>query len=219
MAIATRIVHASFSFALLLTVGIATVRGDVIYSGTTDGPWQNGASSNQLAQTFTTGSSAMTLDSVSVWMRNASEDSEFASDGSLSLFLYAANPQPTGSSLLTIVDNQFYGEWSDGWVGATGLNYSLSANTTYAVVFAATAESTISWKYNDSTSIASSITPTPSFSSWHSGDDGATWGSAAPTTGFNMVVSATAVPEPSTYAMALAGLTCGGFSMWRRKRA
>jgi len=28
------------------------------------------------------------------------------------------------------------------------------------------------------------------------------------------------VPEPSTYAMALASLACGGFSMWRqRKRA
>ena len=28
-----------------------------------------------------------------------------------------------------------------------------------------------------------------------------------------------AVPEPSTYAMALVGLTCGGYSLWRRKRA
>jgi hypothetical protein len=29
-----------------------------------------------------------------------------------------------------------------------------------------------------------------------------------------------AVPEPSTYAMALAGLACGGYSMFkRRKRA
>lgn len=26
------------------------------------------------------------------------------------------------------------------------------------------------------------------------------------------------VPEPSTYAMALAGLACGGFSMWRRRK-
>jgi hypothetical protein len=26
-----------------------------------------------------------------------------------------------------------------------------------------------------------------------------------------------AVPEPSTYAMALAGLVCGGYSMWRRR--
>ena len=28
----------------------------------------------------------------------------------------------------------------------------------------------------------------------------------------------TAVPEPSTYAMALAGVACGGFSMWRRRK-
>jgi sulfatase modifying factor 1 len=27
-----------------------------------------------------------------------------------------------------------------------------------------------------------------------------------------------AVPEPSTYCMALAGLACGGYSMWRRRR-
>jgi hypothetical protein len=32
---------------------------------------------------------------------------------------------------------------------------------------------------------------------------------------FSLAVAA--VPEPSTYAMALAGLACGGFSMWRRR--
>jgi len=36
--------------------------------------------------------------------------------------------------------------------------------------------------------------------------------------GFRLA-SPVAVPEPSTYAMALAGLACGGYSMWRRKRA
>ena len=30
--------------------------------------------------------------------------------------------------------------------------------------------------------------------------------------------SVQAVPEPSTYAMALAGLACGGYSMWRRRK-
>jgi T5SS/PEP-CTERM-associated repeat protein/autotransporter-associated beta strand protein len=35
------------------------------------------------------------------------------------------------------------------------------------------------------------------------------------TTGF---ISITAVPEPSTYAMALAGLACGGWQMFRRRR-
>jgi hypothetical protein len=35
-----------------------------------------------------------------------------------------------------------------------------------------------------------------------------------------VTASITAVPEPSTYAMALAGLACGGYSMfWRRKQA
>jgi hypothetical protein len=31
-------------------------------------------------------------------------------------------------------------------------------------------------------------------------------------------ISITAVPEPSTYAMALAGLACGGWQMFRRRR-
>jgi hypothetical protein len=31
--------------------------------------------------------------------------------------------------------------------------------------------------------------------------------------------SLSVVPEPSAFAIALAGLACGGFSMWRRKRA
>jgi formylglycine-generating enzyme required for sulfatase activity len=35
--------------------------------------------------------------------------------------------------------------------------------------------------------------------------------------GFRLA-SPVAVPEPSTYAMALAGLACGGYSMWRRLR-
>ena len=36
--------------------------------------------------------------------------------------------------------------------------------------------------------------------------------------GFRLA-SPVAVPEPSTYAMALAGLACGGYSMFRRRRA
>lgn len=32
------------------------------------------------------------------------------------------------------------------------------------------------------------------------------------------VLTFTAVPEPSSYAVALAGLTCGGYSLWRRRK-
>ena len=31
-------------------------------------------------------------------------------------------------------------------------------------------------------------------------------------------ISIMGVPEPSTYAMALAGIACGGYSMWRRRK-
>jgi formylglycine-generating enzyme required for sulfatase activity len=36
---------------------------------------------------------------------------------------------------------------------------------------------------------------------------------------FGFRLAAVAVPEPSTYAMALAGLACGGYSLFRRRRA
>jgi hypothetical protein len=34
----------------------------------------------------------------------------------------------------------------------------------------------------------------------------------------SVIGTVAAVPEPSTYAMALAGLACGGYSMFRRRR-
>ena len=45
----------------------------------------------------------------------------------------------------------------------------------------------------------------------------ANFGGAGNVTGQVMLLTV-AVPEPSTYAMALAGLACGGFGMWRRRK-
>jgi len=38
------------------------------------------------------------------------------------------------------------------------------------------------------------------------------------TYGYQIATTAVALPEPSTYAMALAGLACGGYSLFRRRR-
>ncbi|MFM9025094.1 MAG: PEP-CTERM sorting domain-containing protein [Planctomycetaceae bacterium] len=43
------------------------------------------------------------------------------------------------------------------------------------------------------------------------------WGNA--TTGFSLGLSTQAVPEPATCAMALVGLACGGYSLFRRRHA
>ena len=47
-----------------------------------------------------------------------------------------------------------------------------------------------------------------------------TFGVASVETTINAPIAAgaVAVPEPSTYAMALAGLACGGWQMWRRRK-
>jgi hypothetical protein len=36
--------------------------------------------------------------------------------------------------------------------------------------------------------------------------------------GNNLVLHVAPVPEPSTCVMALAGLACGGYSTWRRRK-
>ena len=61
------------------------------------------------------------------------------------------------------------------------------------------------WSFSDPfyLSSSSSISEDPSF-----GSSGIGFRLAAPVV----------VPEPSTYAMALAGLACGGWQMWRRRR-
>jgi hypothetical protein len=48
-----------------------------------------------------------------------------------------------------------------------------------------------------------------------------TTGSVSASSGSNRIdnVSVTAVPEPSTCASLLAGLACGGYSLFRRRRA
>ena len=47
---------------------------------------------------------------------------------------------------------------------------------------------------------------------------GSTWSNYAAGTSASVSLSAAPVPEPSTYAVALAGLACGGYSMFRRRR-
>jgi sulfatase modifying factor 1 len=60
-------------------------------------------------------------------------------------------------------------------------------------------------RWGDSGNLSSSDSPT----NWQSYED--------PTTGFRLA-SPVAVPEPSTWAMGLAGLACGGWQMWRRRQ-
>ena len=164
----------------------------------------------------------MTLNSVSVWIRNASENNGFSVPSSMNLWLYAAdiNNKPTGSALYTVFNSYGFGQWADEKPVATSLSYSLSANTTYLLVMQGSSGGTIGWKYQGATAPTSSISPTPTFYNWRSTDSGATWSDAAPTAGFNMIVNATAapVPEPGTWAAAVLLVGAAGYVRWRKRK-
>ena len=163
----------------------------------------------------------MTLTNVSVWIRNATENNGSSVPSTLTLRLYATdgNNKPTGTNLLTLINNQSIGAWGDGWVSSGAVNFSLSSNKTYAVVMLGSSGGTLGWKYQNTNSPTSSISPTPTFYNWRSTDSGATWADAAPTTGFNMLVNATPapIPEPGTWAAAALLVGAAGYVRWRRR--
>lgn len=199
----------------LLWGGAATLPASQIYYQSTDGGWVNVSGNGRLAQTFSTGTSPMVLNSVGAWIRNANASNTSSTTSSLTLNLFAvdANFKPTGSSLLTI-GTATWGAWGDGFSTFSSLNFNLAANTTYAVVMSGTG--TMSWKYAASVSPTSTISPAPIFYDWTSADSGANWSNAAPTTGFNMIVDASAVPEPSSASLLVVGI--GGLLAFRRRR-
>lgn len=215
-------------FAFLLSA-VTLGRADLIYYLDDDGPFlgpNQVTSSSWNAQTFSTGTQAMTLDSIAVKIRN-----ESGSPASINLDLYSVDAfnKPTGSSLLSLASGYTLVPWYNN--GGTGdnttfaTNFSLAANTTYAVVMSAPSGAP-GWKSNDDPlSITSSIVPTPTFYSWRSTDSGSSWSavsfSSPNSVGFNMIVSATPnapVPEPGTWAAAALLLGAAGYVCWRRAK-
>jgi formylglycine-generating enzyme required for sulfatase activity len=60
------------------------------------------------------------------------------------------------------------------------------------------------------------FSPSGPFFQTHVSRDGRDFGGISEGSGLGFRIAA--VPEPSTYAMAFAGLGCGGYSMWRRRK-
>ena len=159
-----------------------------------------------VAQAFTTTSAAHVLDEVSLplwrsgeatgpyiiqlWDATGNDGTPGAQVGSALFSGLAQNLSTTPGALLTIPN----------------LNITLSPNTTYYLVSgntSVTPTADFMWALSD--------TNTSNFFEFSEGS----WGGPYPS---NLKMRITAVPEPSTVAMALAAIACGGWSLRRRTR-
>ncbi|MCE9629778.1 MAG: PEP-CTERM sorting domain-containing protein [Planctomycetia bacterium] len=142
------------------------------------------------------------------------KDSEDPATGFLNWLIYTDN---SGLPGLPIAGNPIYNmnvaglTTSYSTVSTGALNVSLSPSTTYWLVF--NGESLSSGVLQLLESVGPSGVGGPF--------KAASYQSSGPWSGNSAVAPSgviTAVPEPSTCAMALAGLACGGYSMWRRRK-
>jgi hypothetical protein len=208
------VAHAGIVFGNLGQSGDGLIdSGNVAQIGST----VSGSSGNRFAIAFVTGSNSDFLQVQSVVL-GLGDISPFST---AILKLVDDNVGfPTGSTLATsslvVQSNSLY------TFGLGGV--SLAANTKYWVTLEAqdsTAPSTFSWLRVDSaespTGLNGSGYTFPAGGGMRSTNDGA-WTTRSDAN--TLSISVTAVPEPSTCMMALAGLACGGYLVSRRpKRA
>ena len=205
--------------ALLVVVGFAcgiVARAQTVVlsnlSSTRSSQVSLSATAYQAAPFTTDSSSSYSLNSVTLGLAAATNTS-----GNFFVAIYSGVSQPT-----TLVTN---GQLSGNSNPASAGNYSFTAGATVAL-----APSTTYWVVAGVTSGAgvykwqTNTTDAYSVSSWlqvpdgfgHSVNAGGTWSTGTTTTPQVFEISATAIPEPSTYA-GLVGLTVLGFAAYRRR--
>ena len=155
-----------------------------------------------VAQAFTTSATPGTLTSVAVWLRNNA-----GSTGTYTVTLYASAGGQPAAVLSTLASSVSVVPYYDGTPVITpGTAPALSPNTTYFIEISGS--SGMVWKGGTSAP-TTSVTPTPSFTSFASSDSGATWGSLTGVYRDATIVvnEQAAVPDAPTIGTATAGNT------------
>ncbi len=203
----------AITFLLLLATSVA--RGQVlVLSNVTEtfsaGSWLNVNATQWLGQPFTTGSSSFTLNSVSM---------EFVAGGTSTGFafrLYTAGVGQPGTLLETLTPSA--NPNTGGTITFTSTNSTqLDANTSYWVVASVTSTQAARANMTSSTGETSAYGWTFSDIRYQSANSGASWATRTTFPRLSITATASAIPEPSTYA-ALAGVAVLGLAVYRRRR-
>lgn len=206
------VAHAGIVFGNLGSSGTGAIdSGNVAQIGST----VSGSSGNRFAIAFVTGSDSSFLQVQSVTL-GLGDISPFST--AILTLVNDNSGSPTGATLATnsllVQSNGLY------TFGLGGV--SVAANTTYWVTLEAqdpTAPSTFSWLRGDPQGVPAGLNGSgytfPTSGGMRSQNDGA-W--AARPEAETLSITVTAVPEPSSVAMALAALACGGYLVRSRRR-
>lgn len=201
-------------FALLGAATPGVADAGIVYEVNTTGATQIGSKNNGgvfIGQSFNSGPNNLLTSATLQINRNALG----AGDFTLNLHAVTGSPNAylkTGSSLAAATfTNSILSETLGDFYEFTNLEWPMSPNTDYMIGIASETDPTVKWTLNQSAAQNSGT----GFLTGYSG-----FNAQAGTNVDNGRHGATiaAVPEPSTYAMALAGLLCGGYSLLRRRK-
>jgi hypothetical protein len=173
-----------------------------------------------LGQSFVSGSGVQ-LTSVKALLSS----SNLLSTGTAQIALWSSNSQGDLGSMLashafadstvTSGSSEVYTFDPTTWTGSV----ALAPSTEYWITLTSVTPNAVIWGGNfNSTSAGFGVTNTQGlYGNTTSPASGITYYDASTGGTYNMEIQV-AVPEPSTYVMALAGLACGGYSMFRRRK-
>jgi len=236
-----RLVLGFFTAAVLMLTLSSYAPAEVIYDAFTGPEATGGAISTRfgakyIAMGFTTSATASRLTSISMSIAVAGPEPDpeifpppepVPPTGNVVFSIYGADvsgfPPQVGSFIQNIsgsipVSSLPNGSENLPTYSLTGLSVDLSPSTNYYLVAhypEAQTGGNLFWYQ------AFGIPPSnPAYDlRWSDSVDGTTWqfAQANGSAPLKATINASAVPEPSTYAMALMGLACGGFALWRRQ--
>lgn len=197
-----------------LLVSVLSLSAQTEYASNMENPKDNGlylSENRWLARSFTTGDNAegYELDHLSVHADNPATP-----DANFSLFLASDTAGTPGSSLKTFSPGPGY-----QWVPDS--NLSLAASTTYWITLSSTSAflgpgTNYSWRFSSLSTLETLVDGWTIGTSVESENLGATW--IDDTNNYLFAVTATPIPEPSTYAAIFGALALLGTICLRRRR-
>jgi hypothetical protein len=212
------------TFFVILNASLRGLQGAEIYSnlGAPDSSsnaaigYNNSANSNVIyAQGFTTGSSLYVIDSVDLPLGVSG-----AGNGSPKLKIYSDNAGKPGTELEATFTNPTFGTQSL-YNLSLATPFALSASTSYWMVLSdstASSQTKFNWYYSDtfSSPTARNGSGLTFLAAARSLNGGSTWATNSAFAQTGISINATAVPEPTTYA--LATIATGMMAVVARRR-